>query len=211
MHCSDPRWPNMTVGSRNLYPLVNVYIANWKITMFNGKTHHEWKFSLAMSQITRGYICFNVVICWHLMKDVIGRCIAFKQRVSVCVCVCVCVGMSRVNMEKCCVSRQRVAWLHKTNLENSMIHVIYILYVYTSRVILHKYMHDYTNQPLKSDTVSIYGMYSPLWSWPINSPGSWAHIQSTSIRDHQSVGAFPWKSDQQTKDWPQHSGYPLVI
>ena len=30
-----------------LYPLVNVYIANWKITIFHGKIHYEWPFSIA--------------------------------------------------------------------------------------------------------------------------------------------------------------------
>ena len=37
------------------YPLVNVYITIWKITIFNGKTHYKWPFSIAMLVITGGY------------------------------------------------------------------------------------------------------------------------------------------------------------
>ena len=35
------------------YPLVNVYIANWNIAMFNGKIHYEWSFSIAMLNYQR--------------------------------------------------------------------------------------------------------------------------------------------------------------
>ena len=30
------------------YPLVNVYITNWKISIFHGKTHYQWPFSIAI-------------------------------------------------------------------------------------------------------------------------------------------------------------------
>ena len=38
---------------RSSYPLVNVYITNWKITMFNGKTHYKWPFSIVMLNYQR--------------------------------------------------------------------------------------------------------------------------------------------------------------
>ena len=41
---------------KNGYPLVNVYILPWKITMFNGKIHYKWQFSIAFCRFTRGYL-----------------------------------------------------------------------------------------------------------------------------------------------------------
>ena len=35
------------------YPLVNVYITDGKITMFNGKTHYKWPCSIAMLNYQR--------------------------------------------------------------------------------------------------------------------------------------------------------------
>ena len=35
--------------------LVNIQKTDGKITMFNGKIHYKWPFSIAMSAITRGY------------------------------------------------------------------------------------------------------------------------------------------------------------
>ena len=39
------------MGLYGNYPLINVYIANWKITMFSGKTRYQryqWPFSIAI-------------------------------------------------------------------------------------------------------------------------------------------------------------------
>jgi len=44
------RDPNQRV---NGYPLVNVYKKLWKITMFNGKIHYKWQFSIAMLNYQR--------------------------------------------------------------------------------------------------------------------------------------------------------------
>ena len=41
-----------------MYPLVNVYII-MEITIFNGKIHYKWTFSIAMLVITRGYCNFH--------------------------------------------------------------------------------------------------------------------------------------------------------
>jgi len=35
------------------YPLVMTNIANWKITIFNGKIHYKWPFSIAMLNYQR--------------------------------------------------------------------------------------------------------------------------------------------------------------
>ena len=59
-HCSPSRrWRAGILGRRwragclkelfhGGYPLVNVYIANWKIIIFNGKFNYKWPFSIAM-------------------------------------------------------------------------------------------------------------------------------------------------------------------
>ena len=44
------------------YPLVNVYITKWKITIFHGKIHYKWWFSIVMWVITRGYQLFGIAI-----------------------------------------------------------------------------------------------------------------------------------------------------
>jgi len=35
------------IGDLGIYPLVNIQKL-WKITIFNGKTHYNWPFSIAM-------------------------------------------------------------------------------------------------------------------------------------------------------------------
>ena len=45
-------------------------IANWKITIFNGKTHYKSPFSIAMLVITSGYISMKShEIPWNPMKS----------------------------------------------------------------------------------------------------------------------------------------------
>ena len=42
------------------YPLVtNITMGNWKITIFNGKTHKKWQFSIAMLKYQRVMINNN--------------------------------------------------------------------------------------------------------------------------------------------------------
>ena len=53
------------------YPLVNCHILQWKITMFNGKIHYKWPFSIAMLAITRGYFK-SVNLHWVHYNYVIG-------------------------------------------------------------------------------------------------------------------------------------------
>ena len=43
----------LTCDIIGIYPLVNVYITNWKITIFNGKIHYKWQFSIAMLNYQR--------------------------------------------------------------------------------------------------------------------------------------------------------------
>ena len=47
-------------------PLIMTNIANWKIKIFNGKTHYEWPFSIVILVYQRVYL--------HLSND-IYRCI----------------------------------------------------------------------------------------------------------------------------------------
>ena len=46
-----------------MYPLVNLQKKLWKITMFNGKTHYKWPFSIAMLVYQR--VCILTVLISH--------------------------------------------------------------------------------------------------------------------------------------------------
>ena len=43
------------------YPLVNVNKKLWKITIFNGKTHYKWPFSIAMLNYQRVILKVGIV------------------------------------------------------------------------------------------------------------------------------------------------------
>ena len=51
------------------YPLLNVYITNWKITIFNGTTHYKWQFSIAFCTFTRGYLETVTFHMWNSPWD----------------------------------------------------------------------------------------------------------------------------------------------
>ena len=60
-------WSHGSHGSVNIWEilgLVNVYIANWKITIFNGKIHYQWPFSIAMLVYQRVSIEIYCSHCW---------------------------------------------------------------------------------------------------------------------------------------------------
>ena len=48
---NPPRWCCRSYNT--VYPLVNVNKKLWKITMFNGKIHYKWSFSMAMLNYQR--------------------------------------------------------------------------------------------------------------------------------------------------------------
>ena len=52
-------WVLDMVLNADLPGLVNVYITNWKITIFNGKTHYKWSFSIAMLNYQRVMVIFH--------------------------------------------------------------------------------------------------------------------------------------------------------
>ena len=60
------RWSHglIPIIPKPYYPLVNCHIAMEKVTIFNGKIHYKWPFSIAMlvHQRVRSWICH-----WHVM------------------------------------------------------------------------------------------------------------------------------------------------
>ena len=41
-------------GFNGIYPLVNVYMANWKVTIFNGKIHYKWAIFNSYVKLSEG-------------------------------------------------------------------------------------------------------------------------------------------------------------
>ena len=70
------------------YPLVNVYITNWKINIFNGKNHYKWQFSIAMLVYQRVYplsslkLQAQVGYQWIQMCFLLGLLIYIPQMVN---------------------------------------------------------------------------------------------------------------------------------
>ena len=53
-NCNELATVSITLFLRcQTYPLVMTNIANWKITMINGKIHYKWSFSIAMLNYQR--------------------------------------------------------------------------------------------------------------------------------------------------------------